>query len=145
MLFRSEHHHYRYADGITVWRDKKPDNGHMIRFIGTKGEVFVDRGKVDASPKELLRYTYGPNDIQVYESKEHRANFIESVLSRKPTICPATVGHRTATICQLSGIALRTGRAIKWDPAAQQIIGDDAAKAMQDRPRRKGYELPVIG
>lgn len=136
--------HYRYADGITVWRDKQnADNGHSIHFVGTKGEVFVDRGKVDASPKELLRYTYGPNDIQVYESKDHRANFIESVLSRKPTICPATVGHRTATICQLSGIALRTGRAIKWDPKAQQIVGDDAAKAMQDRPRRKGYELPA--
>lgn len=138
--------HYRYADGITVWRDKQnADNGHSIHFVGTKGDVYVDRGKVDASPKELLRHTYGPNDIQVYESMEHRANFIESVLSRKPTICPATVGHRTATICQLSGIALRTGRAIKWDPAAQEIVGDDAAKAMQDRPRRKGYELPVIG
>jgi len=138
--------HYRYADGITVWRDKtNADNGHAIHFVGTKGEVFVDRGKIDASPKELLRYTYGPNDIQVYESKDHRVNFIDSVLSRKPTICPATVGHRTATICQLSGIALRTGRAIKWDPAAQQIVGDDAAKAMQDRPRRKGYEMPVVG
>jgi predicted dehydrogenase len=136
--------HYRYADGITVWRDKKnPDNGHSIRFVGTKGEVFVDRGKVDASPKELLRHTYGPNDIQVYESKEHRANFIESVLSRKPTICPASVGHRTATICQLSAIALRLGRALKWDPKTEQIVGDAEAAAMQDRPRRKGYEIPA--
>lgn len=140
----AEHDHYRYSDGITVWRDKKPDNGHMIRFIGTTGEVLVSRGKVDASNKDLLRHTYGPNDIQVYESKEHRANFIESILSRKPTICPATVGHRSGTICQLAGIASRTGRAIKWDPVSQQIQGDDAAKAMQDRPRRKGYEFPAV-
>jgi len=136
--------HYRYADGITVWRDKKnPDNGHAIRFVGTKGEVFVDRGKVDASPKELLRHVYGPNDIQVYESKEHRANFIESIETRKPTICPATVGHRTGTICQLAGIAQRLGRAIKWDPQTEQIVGDKEAAAMQDRPRRKGYEMPA--
>jgi hypothetical protein len=92
--------HYRYADGITVWRDKKnPDNGHAIRFVGTMGEVFVDRGKVDASPKELLRHVDGPNDVQVYESKEYRANFIESIVTRKPMICPATVGRRTGTIC----------------------------------------------
>ena len=140
----AEYHHYRYADGITVWRDKKPDNGHMIRFIGTEGEVLASRGKVATSPKELVRHKFSPNDVQVYESKNHRQNFIESILSRKPTICPASVGHRSATICQLAGIAERTGRAIRWDPATEQIIGDDAAKAMQDRQRRKGYEMPAV-
>ena len=140
----AEHHHYRYADGITVWRDKKPDNGHMIRFIGTKGEVLVSRGKIETSPKELVRHKFGPDDIQVYESKEHRANFIESIETRKPTICPATVGHRTATICQVSGIAQRLGRALKWDPKAEQIVGDKEAQAMQDRPRRPGYEMPAV-
>ena len=140
----AEYHHYRYADGITVWRDKKPDNGHMIRFIGTKGEVLASRGKVETSPKELVRHKFGPNDVQVYESKNHRENFITSILSRQPTICPASVGHRTGTICQLAGIAERTGRPLKWDPKAEKIIGDDAANAMQDRPRRKGYEMPAV-
>jgi predicted dehydrogenase len=136
--------HYRYADGITVWRDKKnPDNGHAIRFVGTKGEVFVDRGKIASSPAELVRHKFGPGDVQVYESKDHRANFIDSILSRKPTICPASVGHRTATICQLSAIAQRLERSLKWDPQTEQIIGDKDAAAMQDRPRRKGYEMPV--
>ena len=137
------HHHYRYADGITVWRDKTPDKGHMIRFIGTKGEVLVSRGKIDTEPAELVRHKFGPNDVQVYESMDHRLNFIESIGSRKPTICPASVGHRTATICQVAGIAERLGRALKWDPKAEQIVGDKEAAAMQDRPRRKGYEMPV--
>ena len=137
-----EFHHYRYADGITVWRDRKPDNGHMIRFIGTKGEVMVSRGKILTSPKELVRHKFGPNDIQVYESMDHRKNFIESIISREPTICPATVGHRTATICQLSSIAQRLERPLKWDPKAEQIVGDPEANTWQDRPRRKGYELP---
>lgn len=138
----AEWHQYRYEDGITVYRDRKPNNGHMIRFIGTKGEVLCSRGKVASSPKELVRHKFGPNDVQVYESKNHRQNFIDSILSRKPTICPATVGHRSATICQLAGIAERTGKALKWDPKAEQIIGDDELKKMQDRPRRKGYEFP---
>jgi predicted dehydrogenase len=137
------HHHYRYADGITVWRDKQPDNGHMIRFIGTEGEVLVSRGNIETLPKELVRHKFGANDVQVYESTEHRANFIESIETRKPTICPASVGHRTGTICQVAGIAQRLGRAIKWDPQAEQITGDPEAAAMQDRPRRKGYEMPA--
>lgn len=138
------HHHFRYADGITIWRDKEPSNGHMIRFIGTKGEVLVSRGKIDTLPKELVRHKFGGNEIQVYESKDHRQNFVDSILSRKPTICPATIGHRTATICQLSAIAERLGQALKWDPKTEQIVGDAKAAAWQDRPRRKGFELPVI-
>jgi hypothetical protein len=53
------------------------------------------------------------------------------------------VGHRTATICQLGDIARRLGRAIRWDPKAEQVIGDAEADAMRDRPRRAGYEMPV--
>lgn len=138
----AEWHHYRYEDGITVYRDRKPDNGHMIRFIGTKGEVLCSRGKIATSPGELVRHKFGPNDIQLYESANHSRNFIDCILSRKPTICPATVGHRTGTICQLAGIAQRTGKPLKWDPKSEQIIGDDELRKMQDRPRREGYELP---
>lgn len=141
----AEHHHFRYADGITVWRDKLPDHGHMIRFIGTKGEVRVSRDKFETLPKELARHQFTDKDIQVYESKNHRQNFIDSILSRKPTICPATIGHRTGSICLVAGIAERLGRALKWDPVAEQITDDPEAAAMQSRPRRKGYELPVIG
>lgn len=141
----NEHHHYRYADGITVWRDKKPDHGHMIRFIGNKGEVHVSRGKIDTLPKELVRHKFSGNDIQVYDSADHRQNFLDSIKSRKPTICPATVGHHTATICQLAGIAQRLVRPLKWDPVAEKITNDAEAAKMQDRARRKGYELPAVG
>lgn len=141
----SEYHHYRYADGITVWRDKKPDHDHMIRFIGTEGEVHVSRGRIATMPKTLVRHRFTDEDIQVYESKDHRKNFTESIKSRKPTICPATVGHRSATICQLSGIAERLVQKVQWDPAAEKIVGDPKAAAMESRPRRKGYELPSIG
>jgi len=140
----AEYHHYRYADGITVWRDRKPDNGHMIRFIGSEGEVLVSRGKVETSPKELVRHKFGPDDVQVYESNNHRLNFVESIKTREAPICPATVGHHTGVICQVAGIAQRLGRALKWDPEAQQITGDAQAAAMQDIVRRPGYELPAV-
>jgi len=140
----AEHHHYRYADGITVWRDKKPDNGHMIRFIGTKGEVLVSRGKIDTMPKELVRYKLADSDIHLYESNDHRKNFLESIKTRKPTICPATVGHHTGVICQVAAIAERLVRPLKWDPVAQKITNDAEAATWADRPRRKGYELPTV-
>lgn len=139
------YHHFRYADGIPVYRDKEADGGsHHIRFIGNEGEVLVKRGKVFTRPAELVRHRFSEADDLVYESKNHRQNFIDCVLSREATICPAEVGHRSGTICQLAGIAERLGRSIQWDPQAQQIVGDSQARAMQDRPRREGYALPTI-
>jgi len=140
----AEYHHYRYADGITVWRDRKPDHGHMIRFIGTEGEVHVSRGKVASLPEDLVRHRFTDDAIQVYESNNHRQNFIDCIRSRRPTICPASVGHRSATICQLSGIAELLGESVQWDPAAQQVVGNLKASAMQNRPRRPGYALPKV-
>ncbi|PXA05334.1 gfo/Idh/MocA family oxidoreductase [Coraliomargarita sinensis] len=139
----AEYHHYRYADGITVWRDRKP-NPAMIRFIGTEGEVHVGRGKLASLPEDLVRHRFDDDAIQVYESNNHRQNFIDSVISRKPTICPASVGHRSGTICQLAGIAELLGEPVQWDPATEQVVGNLKATAMQDRPRRPGYELPEV-
>lgn len=116
----------------------------MIRFIGTEGEVHVSRGKVASLPEDLIRYRFTEDDIQVYESNNHRANFVSSVQTRELNICPATVGHRTGTICQLAGIAERLGRSVKWDPLAEQVIGDKEAASMQSRPRRDGYALPRV-
>lgn len=150
----SHYHHYRYADGITVWRDRvparvqppggEPEKEPKIRFVGSEGEVHVSRGMIATLPEELKRYRFTENDIQLYESTNHRRNFIDCIQSREPTICPASVGHRSGTICQVAGIAERLGRAIQWDPHAEQIVGDAAAQAMQDRQRREGYELPMV-
>ena len=54
------------------------------------------------------------------------------------------IGHRTATVCHLGNIAVRTGRTIRWDPQSEQIVGDAAAAAMLDRPHRKPYEMPSL-
>ncbi|MGJ8640503.1 MAG: Gfo/Idh/MocA family protein [Opitutaceae bacterium] len=137
------HNHYKYADGIPVWRDKD-SQGHHIRFVGSEGEVRVSRGKIETTPKELVRHRFTDADDLVYESKDHRRNFIDCVQSREATICPASVGNRTGAICQLSAIAERVGRSIKWDPKAEQIVGDSDAQSMQSRPRRPGYELPEL-
>ena len=140
----AEHHHYRYADGITVWRDKKPDHDHMIRFIGTEGEVHVSRGRIASLPEGLVRHQFKDDDVLVQESNDHRKNFVDSILSREPTICPANVGHRSATICHLAAIAQRLERPFRWDPVAEQVTDDAEAMAMQDRTRRDGYALPEI-
>jgi len=136
--------HFEYANGIRVLRNHGESKGHMIRFVGEEGDVMVSRGGLlDSTPIRLAGKPLSPGDERLYKSNDHRGNWIECVYTRKRPICPASVGHRTATICQLAGIAERLKRPIRWDPDAEQIVGDPGAARWQDRPRRNGYELPV--
>ncbi len=130
-----------YASGTKVHRVDRVKNGHMIQFIGDKCEVLVSRGdRLETTPVELKERPLSPSDTKLYTvTRGHEDNWIECVKTRRPTICTAEIGHRTATICHLSGIAQRLGRPLKWDPVKEDIIGDAEASRWMDRPRRAPY------
>ena len=131
-----------YADGTKVLRDHDTPNGHMIHFIGTDGTVSVSRGgRIDTSPEDLVREPLSPGEEAMYVSNDHRQNWIDGVRTRRPTICHVGVGHRSATICHLSGIAERMKRPVRWDPVKEQILDDPYAGRWMDRPRRAPYYL----
>jgi hypothetical protein len=111
-------------------------------FIGTEGKIFVNRGKLTSTPEELTKDTKQELSVQLYRSKDHHANFRECVESRKLPICDVEIGHRTATACHLGNIAARLGRKIRWDPAKEQIVGDEEAARMVSRPYRSPWMLP---
>ena len=129
-----------YADGTRVLRDHPDRKGHMIRFIGEQGEVCVSRGdKLDTAPASLKDRPLGPQDTALYVSQHHESNWVDCIKSRRAPICPTELGHRTATIGHLSGIAECLKRPIKWDPATESIVGDAEASRWLDRPRRAPY------
>jgi len=138
----TEYQTHYYADGAAVLRDHDTWGGHMIQFIGTEGQVMVSRGdRLDTEPVELAGTPLLPSEIHLYESNRHEDNWLDCIRTRRKTICDAEIGHRTATICHLSGIAERLGRPIKWDPAEEKILDDPAAERWYDRPRRAPYFL----
>jgi predicted dehydrogenase len=129
-----------YADGTRVLRNHPTKNRQMIQFIGTHGEVLVSRGnRLETTPAALKDHPLRDGDIQLYESNNHEDNWIQCIKTRRQPICPAEIGHRTATICHLSGIAERLKRPLKWDPVKEEIIGDPAASRWLERPRRAPY------
>ncbi len=136
----TEYQTHYYADGTTVLRDHDTWGGHMIQFIGTDGEVMVSRGdRLDTKPVELASAPLLPSEIHLYESRDHESNWLDCIRTRSKPICDVEIGHRTATICHLSGIAERLGRPIQWDPVEEKILDDPAADRWYDRPRRAPY------
>ena len=132
-LFRIE---YTYASGTKVICADDKRNKPGILFEGSEGWVWVDRGRIDAQPKSLLTSNIGPDEIHLYRSNSHKGNFIECIKSRRETICPVEVGHRSCTVCILGHIAMVLGRKLRWDPEKEIFTNDVEANRMLSRPYR---------
>ena len=144
--FKGEPYQYhQYANGLKVTASKGggPANGAMIRFVGKNGEVKVSRGEIETTPAGLASKIPSSREFRAYRSNDHRQNWLDSIISRRPPICPATVGASTFDICGLAGIAERLNRPIHWNPEKREITGDPEASRFADYTRRAGYQLPV--
>lgn len=128
---------YRYANGVNVIKDGT--NG--IRFVGTEGEIVVNRGYLQTTPASLKTHKLGLGELRLYNSPGHHQDWFACIRDRRRPICDPEIGHRSATVCHLGNIALWLGRAIRWDPEKEEIVGDPAASAWLDRPRRAPYVL----
>lgn len=129
-----------YANGVRLMC-KTGKSG--MAFEGTEGTIYVDRKHIEATSPDVLNEKLGNSAIHLYESDDHYRNFLDCVKSRKAPICTAEIGHRSATICNIGNIAMRLGRKLAWDPAAERFTGDDEANAMLGRKMRGDWKLDV--
>jgi len=89
-----------------------------------------------------LRKPLKEGDLRLYESKDHFRNFVDAIQDGVKTAAPIEYAHRSITIAHLANIALRLGRkSLRWDPAAERVIGDEEADAMRSRPMRGPWRL----
>ncbi len=130
-----------YSNGIqlTVANNQQLTQG--AKWYGDKGWIHVNRGGLSASDDKILRSEIGPDEIRLYESRDHKQNFLDCVKTRKETICPAEVGHRSISVGLLGEIAMLTGRRIKWNPETEEIINDPAASELLGRSYREPWVL----
>ncbi|MCX6905330.1 MAG: Gfo/Idh/MocA family oxidoreductase [Verrucomicrobia bacterium] len=117
-----------YANGVKMIV-QNAEGAHRMgaKWIGTDGWVWVDRGGFDASPKSLLKEKIRPDEINLYRSGKHIGNFLDCVMSRRLTITPAEVAHRSASVGHLCVIAMSLGRKLRWNPEREQFLNDASA------------------
>jgi predicted dehydrogenase len=130
----------KYKEGFTMHVAGKFPNG--VRFVGDKGWVFVDRGRIEANPKEILDTKFGPNDIRLYKSDDHHGNFLDCIKTKKECIASADIAHHSIAVGHLGLIAIKLGRKVQWDPQKEQFVNDpEADKLLQPRPLRAPWRL----
>ena len=137
---------YTYANGVKVLcGQQQKDIREGALFIGTKGKIYVNRGKLEATPKELLDQPLdGAGLTQLYRSTDHTLNFLDCLRSRQLPICDVEIGHRSVTVCHLGVLAMRLGRTLEWNPAAEEFTGDKEANGWLAREQRKPWSYETI-
>lgn len=134
---------YKYANGITIICGQSHRIG--TTFEGQDGIIYVDRGRLESSVKGVLEEPLGQDEVRLPVSKDHHQNWFDAIKSRQPPICDVAIGHRSATVCHLGNIAVQSlGKTIKWNPAAEQIVGEPVHLKQLDYEYRKPWVLPKI-
>ncbi len=100
--------------------------GEGIEFCGTKGRLYIDRGKFDfyelgkAQPTVTVtaERTPGVDGLTL----QHVQNFLDCVKSRQRPNGDVLIGHRSAQASHLGNIAYVEKRRIDFDPIREEIL-----------------------
>jgi len=138
--------HGRFANGVKFTfkafnQDEAFPDTDKTTFIGEDGWVAVSRAVLDAHPKSLLTSLIKPDEIHLFQGVGHYQNFIDAIKTRAKAEGPIDTAVQSDFVSHLSDIAIRTGRKITWDPEKEEIVGDEVASRMMDRPMRSPWRL----
>ena len=96
---------------------------------------------MNVSDESVTNASYDTNEIKLYKSSNHVRNFLDCVKSRAKTICPVEEAAQGDIICQISDIAIRLKRKLKWDTKKEVFIDDEIANWMLSRAMRSPWRL----
>ena len=111
---------------------------------GTDSSAKKDN-RLEAAVKKLTEYfKLAQAKVQLYKSDNQVVNFLECVLTRKPTISPASVGGRSGTLCLLCNMSYQYDTGFDWDPVKMEIKGSNPMGLSIERPvYRNGWDVVV--
>jgi len=127
---------FTYADGDRIllhsgeWGQAPPEGEPFLE--GPKGKVFANYRTDPPGLFDEADRTPDPPALVDFET---------AVRTREKTGGNESVSHRSCSLVNLANIAIRTGRALQFDPAEERFIGDDEANRFLHQPMRAPWHL----
>jgi predicted dehydrogenase len=110
-------------------------------FVGADGWIHVGReGYLASYPAAVLEQTGGGADPRGPVTNHHQ-NWVQCIKSRELSACDVAVGARSTIVAHLGGIAHWTGRALRWDPVAEEFSDDEEANRLRSRAKRGPWRI----
>ena len=145
----------KYASGVEVKFMIEPGRGPMggAVFVCEKGKLEINRNKFSSNPPEIAADLLKQVDVTeeerkwsdslaLWQARWHMQNWLDCIRTRELPVADVEIGHRSVTVCHLVNLTRAVGRRLRWDPAAERFVDEEANKLL-DRPRRAGFELPA--
>lgn len=132
---------FYYANGVEMTHEKW-EWGNAVHFIGTEGEIKVQRGKLETTPATLKDKVMGEKDKRVYFSENHYTDFLNAMRKRSKPICDVEVGHRTSSVCNIANICYAVGQPLQWDPVKEKF-DLDIANSLLGRFMNDKWGIPL--
>ena len=139
---------YEYENGIRVFYGSPSEHlkklgasnlSPMVTFIGNEGTACASRGGFFwASSPSLMNVKLPAGAEAAYTNGlgNHQRNFIEGILTGRPTLCPVETGVSSSNMCIMGTIAHRLGRTLEWDWKKSTFVNDPEAVALMWRENR---------
>ena len=146
----------KYADGVQIGvhdryidDETKTNMQNGVILVGNKGRLMVNRNRTTGAVYEQLtnsdREKIKAEMVRLYKGKtpeeNHMKNFFQCIDDRSEPVSDVESHVRTMESCHMCNIVLMLGREIQWDADKREFTGDDQAKALMTRPRRKGFSI----
>ena len=142
---------FRYANGVTVRLELPAAKGLLAGgvFAGEKGRIEIIRNDFRTDPVGMIKDLPAAEEVQKWnraqwQAQYHMQEWLDCMRSRKAPSADVEIGHRSVSVCHLANLTRQLSRKLRWDPKKERFEGDDQANALVRRPRRRGYELPVV-
>jgi predicted dehydrogenase len=134
----------QYPWGATFYGDRGTLKASVHRYDFTP----IGPGN-PASGTALIeeRFTEDRNerDIELHVAsaiRRHCQDFLRAIQTNGRPVADIEQGHISTASCILANLSQRFGRTLRWDSAAQRIVGDDEANRALRRPYRQPWVHP---
>ena len=123
----------RYKDGCEIVLDGENRDTRAAYIEGPEGKVFKGLNSDIPGLREKI--------ASLPDTEPEPEDFAAAVRGRRRFALNEANGHRSCTLVNLAKIAVRLGRGLRFDPAAQRFIDDEEANRLVDEPMRAPWRL----
>jgi predicted dehydrogenase len=142
-----------YEDGIKITFTSK--QGFDMTIYGSKGELFVNRDRMESKPGDILSAPISSTDKKFVSDEMrsvtgdtyhlstgmHVQNWYEAIRTGSQPVSDVESAHRSTSVCHLANICGLVGRTLEWDTEKEIFIGDKDANALLDIEQRAPYNV----
>ena len=121
-------------------KGKKESWGNGVLFVGEKGMLLADYGRLRLLPDEQFK-DFAPPPKTIAESMGHYNEWIHAIKNGGQSLCNFDYSGALTETVLLGNVAYRAGEKFGWDGANLKAINCPKADALIRREYRKGWEL----